>query len=162
MPPAPHAEAHETPTADVQWTAGPAPKVSVRLRLLSWLGFTRASVRHSHPCARRTRTDASLVSCVQHEDERLAYGCYFLLGAGVLAPWNALLMAADYWAAVYPVRGARLLVGCPAQQDTQPFRRVRALLPHRRSGAAGSWHATMPQQLHCTTSLKTLPPAVAK
>ncbi|GBF98604.1 hypothetical protein Rsub_10793 [Raphidocelis subcapitata] len=35
---------------------------------------------------------------------RAAYACYFLLGAGVLAPWNALLMAADYWAAVFPGR----------------------------------------------------------
>jgi hypothetical protein len=31
--------------------------------------------------------------------------CYFLLGAGMLAAWNALITATDYFGAVYPVRG---------------------------------------------------------
>jgi hypothetical protein len=35
---------------------------------------------------------------------RAAYACYFLLGSGVLAPWNAFITAADYYAAVFPGR----------------------------------------------------------
>lgn len=45
-----------------------------------------------------------LTSSTKSQDGRLAYACYFFLGAGVLAPWNALIMAADYWASVYPGR----------------------------------------------------------
>ncbi|KAI8465416.1 MAG: hypothetical protein J3K34DRAFT_473490 [Monoraphidium minutum] len=44
------------------------------------------------------------LSAAPTKGARAAYACYFLLGAGVLAPWNALLMAADYWAAVFPGR----------------------------------------------------------
>jgi hypothetical protein len=35
-----------------------------------------------------------------------AYLCYVLLGAGTLFPWNALITAADYWEARYPVSDA--------------------------------------------------------
>ena len=35
---------------------------------------------------------------------RAAYALYFLLGAGLLAPWNALLLAADYYALLLPGR----------------------------------------------------------
>ncbi|KAF6258945.1 nucleoside transporter-domain-containing protein [Scenedesmus sp. NREL 46B-D3] len=34
----------------------------------------------------------------------LAYACYFLLGSGILAPWNAFITAADYFEAVFPGR----------------------------------------------------------
>ncbi|KAF8069407.1 ETN8 [Scenedesmus sp. PABB004] len=34
----------------------------------------------------------------------LAYACYFTLGSGVLAPWNAFITAADYYEAVFPGR----------------------------------------------------------
>lgn len=30
-----------------------------------------------------------------------AYAGYLLLGVGVLAPWNAIITAADYWQATY-------------------------------------------------------------
>lgn len=32
-----------------------------------------------------------------------AYWCFVLLGAGTLFPWNAVITAADYWEARYPV-----------------------------------------------------------
>lgn len=41
---------------------------------------------------------------LQDHDESLAYACYFLLGSGVLAPWNAFITAADYYELVYPGR----------------------------------------------------------
>ncbi|WIA30418.1 hypothetical protein OEZ86_000502 [Tetradesmus obliquus] len=34
----------------------------------------------------------------------LAYACFFLLGSGILAPWNAFITAADYFEAVFPGR----------------------------------------------------------
>jgi hypothetical protein len=46
-------------------------------------------------------------NCVVQSD--LGIFCYFLLGAGLLAPWNALITAADYFQAVYPVGVVRLL-----------------------------------------------------
>lgn len=39
-----------------------------------------------------------------HQHTRLAAACYFLLGSGILAPWNALITAADYYETIYPVR----------------------------------------------------------
>lgn len=35
-------------------------------------------------------------------DALVAHACFFLLGSGLLAPWNALLTATDYYAAVFP------------------------------------------------------------
>jgi equilibrative nucleoside transporter 1/2/3 len=35
---------------------------------------------------------------------RAQWAAYFLLGAGILAPWNALLTAIDYFALLFPVR----------------------------------------------------------
>lgn len=39
-----------------------------------------------------------------HEHTKLAAASYFLLGSGILAPWNALITAADYYETLYPVR----------------------------------------------------------
>jgi hypothetical protein len=41
-----------------------------------------------------------------HQHTKLAAACYFLLGSGILAPWNALITAADYYETIYPVRAA--------------------------------------------------------
>lgn len=34
-----------------------------------------------------------------------AYLCFLLLGTGALLPWNALITAADFWEAEFPVGG---------------------------------------------------------
>ncbi|GAX81283.1 hypothetical protein CEUSTIGMA_g8715.t1 [Chlamydomonas eustigma] len=44
--------------------------------------------------------------------ETVAFGCYFILGAAFLAPWNAYLTAIDYFAAVYGVHMDRLFSIC--------------------------------------------------
>jgi equilibrative nucleoside transporter 1/2/3 len=41
-------------------------------------------------------------SSPSHETQ--AWACYFLLGCGFLAPWNAFITAVDYFAAVFPGR----------------------------------------------------------
>jgi hypothetical protein len=41
-----------------------------------------------------------------HKHTAQAKAAYFLLGSGILAPWNALITAADYYETVYPVSGA--------------------------------------------------------
>lgn len=38
-----------------------------------------------------------------HQHTKVAAACYFLLGSGILAPWNALITAADYYESIYPV-----------------------------------------------------------
>jgi hypothetical protein len=38
-----------------------------------------------------------------HQHTKMAAACYFLLGSGILAPWNALITAADYYETIYPV-----------------------------------------------------------
>lgn len=40
----------------------------------------------------------TFLSCAQ---ARIGLVCYFLLGAALLAPWNAFLTAIDYFSAVY-------------------------------------------------------------
>lgn len=37
-----------------------------------------------------------------HQHTLVAAAAYFLLGSGILAPWNALITAADYYEAIYP------------------------------------------------------------
>jgi hypothetical protein len=39
-----------------------------------------------------------------HQHTKLAAACYFLLGSGILAPWNALITGADYFEEIFPVR----------------------------------------------------------
>lgn len=55
----------------------------------------------------------------QQQHARLAWGCFFLLGSGILAPWNAVITAADLYEQLFPVRVVRgvlpaCLAGCPA------------------------------------------------
>ncbi|GFH08347.1 uncharacterized protein HaLaN_03292, partial [Haematococcus lacustris] len=35
---------------------------------------------------------------------RIAWGCYFLLGIGILAPWNAYISATDFFEVLFPGR----------------------------------------------------------
>lgn len=46
---------------------------------------------------------AQQVAVVVPMQARFALASYFLLGAGVLAAWNAFITAADYYNAIYPV-----------------------------------------------------------
>jgi hypothetical protein len=82
---------------------------------------------------------------------RLAFACYFLLGCGVLAPWNAFITGVDYYGAVFPVghrrrrrrRRRRLALSAPrpAALATPSARRAhldRAAAAARR--AAGPPH----------------------
>ena len=48
-----------------------------------------------------------------------AYLCYLLLGAGTLIPWNALITAADYWEARYPVSVAGQRLPPPANRHAR-------------------------------------------
>eukprot|EP00879_Flechtneria_rotunda_P020907 GHRR01022014.1.p1 GENE.GHRR01022014.1~~GHRR01022014.1.p1 ORF type:complete len:361 (+),score=107.86 GHRR01022014.1:100-1182(+) len=44
------------------------------------------------------------VQAQKEQHTKAAYCCYFLLGSGILAPWNAFITAADYFEAVFPGR----------------------------------------------------------
>jgi hypothetical protein len=50
-----------------------------------------------------TTWPVSIGQADQLKHTRLAAACYFLLGSGILAPWNALITAADFYETVYPV-----------------------------------------------------------
>lgn len=57
-------------------------------------------------CSRRRSSHISTALAhhrrLQRRSERVTWGCFFLLGAGLLAPWNAVLTATDYMQAVFP------------------------------------------------------------
>jgi equilibrative nucleoside transporter 1/2/3 len=70
-----------------------------------------------------------------------AYACYFLIGACLLAPWNALITAADYWQAIFPGRHVdraltvaylpaclALVTACLAWPERVPAPRARILV----------------------------------
>lgn len=51
-------------------------------------------------------SDATAAASVSSRPpSRALLAVYFLLGAGVLSAWNALITATDYFGLVYPVRG---------------------------------------------------------
>eukprot|EP00775_Hariotina_reticulata_P011647 gene11647-11792_t len=57
-----------------------------------------------HDAAASTQLSPAHLQGAKEQHTRLAYACYFALGSGILAPWNAFITAADYFEAVFPGR----------------------------------------------------------